>query len=232
MNEKIIEILKTGKQERDIPRVVDELRQFEERELFRTLFNVSTRQQDFGTPVAMGAYAINQINPKCELPALEAFARLLPEWDISIEEVVFYLGKQFGRKASDAAIECLCLRDLDDESKTRLSTIRYWLDLLPDQLQREARMAVAARPPDSDEDEIRDFDRVRWMIRFYLRLPTKRVRIQDHGTNQIVYHDPVGEAWSLVIPKGGVEEGDRPFLYRYDGVLIGDDNIVVLRPLS
>ena len=50
----------------------------------------------------------------------------MPEWDISLEEVVFYLARQFGAAAVVEAAEDLQSPLLAHEEAVRLKTVRYW----------------------------------------------------------------------------------------------------------
>lgn len=231
MNQIIVETLSSTPSPRQLAQSIDLLRRFDDDELFNTLFFLSIRRQGSGLPVAYAAVALNTLNPKCPITLTEAIEALLPAWDISIEEVVFYLGKQFGRDASFTAIEKLRSTEQDEEKSVRLKTIAYWLDILPEHLQKEARMAAVAYPPNADEDEITEHDRFLWMMRNYLRTPINSVRAPDDGSNRIIYCDPDGNAWCLVIPKVA-SVGARPYLCRYDGALIGEDNLEVRRPLA
>jgi len=138
MNEKIVAILRTGHTQRDLPRVVDALRSFDEIELFGTLFPLSVMRQEHGFPVAFGAYALNELNPKCLLGAREAVEQLLPSWDVSIEEVVFYLAKQFGVQALEKTLDELCSSNQTQELLTPLGTIAYWLNIYGSEGNRDA----------------------------------------------------------------------------------------------
>jgi hypothetical protein len=125
MNERIVEILRTGKVQKDLPRVVAALRELDEDDLFETLFPLSVKNQTVGTPVAFAAYALDQLNPKCRLTVRQAVEALLPTWDISIQEVVYYLSKQFGTRS---LLEALKERasDVDGNTAVRLETMAYW----------------------------------------------------------------------------------------------------------
>jgi hypothetical protein len=126
MKTEIVEILKTGKSIRDLPRVVDALRGFESHELFGTLFALSVQEQGNGAPVALSAYALNEINPACPLEIRVAVESLLPPWDVSIEEVVFYLAKQFGARAAAATAVELGEKYNAGTPATLLRAISYW----------------------------------------------------------------------------------------------------------
>src|SRR4030095_9551627 len=76
--------------------------------LFDALFPIAVREQGQASgPVAMSAYALHALNPPCRLSVDDAVAALLPSWDISIEEVPWYLVKQFGREAVVESVERL-----------------------------------------------------------------------------------------------------------------------------
>lgn len=127
MNPIIIEALSSTPSPRQLAQAIDLLRRFDESELFDTLFFLSIQRQGQGLPVAYAAVALNTLNPKCEITPKEALEALLPDWDASIEEVVFYLMQQFGMKAMGSAkreIEANCR--LDETAKKRLETVRYW----------------------------------------------------------------------------------------------------------
>jgi hypothetical protein len=75
----------------------------------------------------MSAYALHALNPSCRLSVDDAVAALLPAWDISIEEVPWYLVKQFGREEVLESVERLRARESDEMALTRLKTIEYWV---------------------------------------------------------------------------------------------------------
>lgn len=126
MQAEIIEILKGFKGQRDLPRIVEALRQFDPPSLFETLFPLSVREQGEGQPVAVGAYALNELNPDCPFELKVAVEALIPNWDISIEEVVFYLVKQFGSQAVMSAAGELGEKYKTGTSATLLRGVSYW----------------------------------------------------------------------------------------------------------
>ena len=75
----------------------------------------------------MSAYVLYALNPPCQLPPDDAIASLLPAWDISIEEVPWYLLKQFGRESILASVERLRAKAGDTSAIVRLVTIAYWV---------------------------------------------------------------------------------------------------------
>lgn len=126
MNAEIVEILRGFKGQRDLQRIVESLRPFESHWLFETLFSLSVQEQGKGQPVAASAYALNALNPDCPLELRVAVESLLPNWDISIEEVVFYLVKQFGAEAVMQTASELGEKCNAGTSATLLRGISYW----------------------------------------------------------------------------------------------------------
>lgn len=121
----IIEILRSFKGQRDLWRMVEALRKFDSPSLFAALFPLSVREQG-EEPVAASAYALNELNPHCPLELSVAVESLLPSWDISIEEVVFYLVKQFGVQAVVRTARELGEKYQTGTSATLLRGVSYW----------------------------------------------------------------------------------------------------------
>jgi hypothetical protein len=113
---------------RQLGSLVDQLRAAEQDVLFQTLFQLAVRKQghDQG-PVAMSAYALHALNPPCLLSVDEAVSSLLNDWDPSIEELPWYLVKQFGAEAVLRSAEKLAAGIIDGSTKARLLTIKYWV---------------------------------------------------------------------------------------------------------
>jgi hypothetical protein len=129
MHERIIEVLRSCKSKRDLPRAVSDLGAFSPSDLFEVLFPLSVQKQEVGRPVSFGAFALNELNPPCPLSLDVAVEALLPDWDISIEEVVFYLAKQFGAGAvCGKAIE-LAERHTEGTSPILLRVVAYWANI-------------------------------------------------------------------------------------------------------
>jgi hypothetical protein len=128
----IIERVGRAKSMRDLKPLVADLDGVPGSVLFNALYPVAVREQGQASgPVAMSAYALYALNPPCRLPVDDAVAALLPSWDISIEEVPWYLVKQFGREAIGESVERLRARESDQTSLTRLKTIEYWVRAAP-----------------------------------------------------------------------------------------------------
>jgi len=124
MNQSIVDIIQSAKSEKDLPELVEKLRSFSDEDLFDTLFELSIQNQQIGRSVAFAGYALYELNPRCSLSAKAATEALLKEWDVSIEEVVFYLMRQFGLEAMKSARREI-MAEHGDPPK-RLETIRYW----------------------------------------------------------------------------------------------------------
>jgi hypothetical protein len=89
-------------------------------------------------------------------------------------------------------------------------------------VDRERRIALAAVPPTDGEEEIREPDRMAWLLRSYLRSPKVRVRVREYAGTTQIFVGPDGTVWCLAL-------GDEVFLYRYQGELVGEDNLTVAR---
>lgn len=87
---------------------------------------MSVLAQGGNYPVAFAGCALEALSPPCSLTVDEAVGRLMPEWDISLEEVVFYLAKQFGAAAVVDAAERRQSSSLANEEAVPLKTVRYW----------------------------------------------------------------------------------------------------------
>jgi len=138
MNSVIIETLRSTPSPRQLAQSIESLRQFDEREIFDTLFFLSVRKQGDGLPVAYAAVALEELNPKCLINLRQALEAILPEWDISIEEVVFYLMRQFGMKAMRSTqLEIQASSNLASIEEKRLNTIMYWAKIWVEEHQTD-----------------------------------------------------------------------------------------------
>jgi hypothetical protein len=125
MNDEIIEILKSKDWPKRKSEVAKKLSVFPQKALFDTLFDISTKPQWVG-PSACASCMLLLLNPKCTVDVKTAIERTLEEWDVSLEELPFYLAQQFGKGAIEKAISELENHKSGDELQ-RLHTIRYWL---------------------------------------------------------------------------------------------------------
>jgi hypothetical protein len=94
-------------------------------ELFAGVFPLAAGSQTDG-PAYFAARLLWELNPPCPLSSEEAVRAMLTGWDISIEEVPFYLARQFGDEELYATVQRLEAETADHEATVRLGTIRYW----------------------------------------------------------------------------------------------------------
>lgn len=130
MNEtEIVAALATVKSSRDLRKLLPDLKSVDPELLFRTLFPIAARSQGDG-PVAFSAVAIYKLNPPCLLTPVEAITQMIElDWDISIEEVPWYLANQFGdERILECAKELLRIH-LDENAQVLLKTVIYWVQI-------------------------------------------------------------------------------------------------------
>src|SRR5688500_151892 len=111
-----------------IPELAQRLREMSSTDQFQTLFPIAADSQSHG-PAFLAALFLFVLKPPCTITCDEAIRALLPNWDISIEEVPWYLASQFGREVVARAIENLTKETLDREPTVRLGTVKYWSDI-------------------------------------------------------------------------------------------------------
>ncbi len=121
------------------PRLCERLRELDAAEVFQALFPIAVEPQWHG-PAYRAACLLFVLKPACPILCKDAIRLMLANWDVSIEEVPWYLAGQFGKELIRQSIEELSKEPLDDEQKVKLSTVQYWTDiyfaLKPQQLQR------------------------------------------------------------------------------------------------
>ena len=124
----VIERVGRAKSSRDLKPLVEELRGVPDPILFAALFPIAVREQgEASGPVAMSAYSLYALNPVCPLHVDAAVGSLLASWDVSIEEVVWYLANQFGRGEVLASVARLRMQQSDAMALKVLDTIEYWI---------------------------------------------------------------------------------------------------------
>jgi len=104
--------------------------------VFRGLFPLAAASQERG-PACSAAWLLYKLRPQCLISCREAITALLPEWDVSIEEVVFYIAEQFGVATVLSTIEELRPQGIDPTN--RLDTVRYWVNCFQEILDERAR---------------------------------------------------------------------------------------------
>ena len=106
--------------------LMERLRQLDTVECFHLLFQFAAHSQSDG-PAAPTALLLRRLNLRCPISCRQAIEEMLTDWDISIQEVPFYLAEQFGVAAVRAEIAELGPSITDKDQITRLGTIEYWL---------------------------------------------------------------------------------------------------------
>lgn len=101
---------------RDIQRVSPE-RQFDV--LAQAFFSDHYLKQEYVGTILL------QVNPPCFQSLNELLPRLLPGWNLSIEQLPRYLTGVFGLAAVSDAIDEVDANGASDHTKTK--TVRYWL---------------------------------------------------------------------------------------------------------
>lgn len=111
------------------PALVERMRQLDDDELFHLLFPLATSGQ-WECPLAYSAaLLLYQIKPACPISCKDALRGLFGNWDVSIEEVPWYLRDVFGRHRVLEVIAELLRDSITDIQVRRLRTIGYWLDV-------------------------------------------------------------------------------------------------------
>ena len=108
-------------------RVRERLRGLEDRARFDILFPISVKAQ-WNAPSATAAQLLRELSPVCPLSCEEAVRALLSDWDISIEEVPFYIAARFGVTRVRQAVGRLASERLTDSEKRNLQAVSYWID--------------------------------------------------------------------------------------------------------
>ncbi len=98
---------------------------------FATIFAHSVERQSMDAAVYDAAKLLYESNVTCRLDCDSAILAMLSSWDISIEEVPWYLANQFGAEVINRHVENLLELSMDDAACTILKSIRYWVGLCP-----------------------------------------------------------------------------------------------------
>jgi hypothetical protein len=120
--------------------VGEKLRQLLDEQQFQILFPIAVKSQSHGDfPVLDAAILLHRLSPECPVSCENAMMALLPEWDVSIEQVVFYLAARFGSERVREAI-CNVERQVTSErDKTTLRTIVYWVGIYDEAFGQKSR---------------------------------------------------------------------------------------------
>jgi hypothetical protein len=120
------------------PQLCDRLRKMDGGEVFHALFPIAADAQGHG-PAYDAACLLFAVEPACPIPCKEAIRALLSHWDISIEEVPWYLAGRFGEEAIRRAITELRAESLGRTERIALDTVWYWAEIYFTQTQGEIR---------------------------------------------------------------------------------------------
>jgi hypothetical protein len=99
--------------------------------VFEALFPVATRSQSAG-PAFPAALLLWRRRPKCPLSCDDAIVALLADWEVSIEQVPFYIVSEFGVATVHEAIARVRQRPLSDPQMRLLDTVAYWVNTVGD----------------------------------------------------------------------------------------------------
>jgi hypothetical protein len=76
---------------------------------------------------ALAGSLLLRLRPPCPIPTLEALRDVLGGWEVSVEELPWYLAVACGEDAVRNAMAQLEGEPLDDRRRLALYTFRYWL---------------------------------------------------------------------------------------------------------
>jgi hypothetical protein len=111
-----------------LARVGEKLRALPDEQQFRILFPIAVKSQNHGNfPVLAAATLLHRLSPECPISCEDAVQALLPEWDISIEQVPFYLAARFGPTRVLQAVASLEQKVTEKTQKVNLDTVSYWV---------------------------------------------------------------------------------------------------------
>lgn len=96
--------------------------------VFEALFPIAVHSQSAG-PAWPAAILLCGRRPRCPLSCQEAIRALLNDWDVSIEEVPFYLIGQFGVEEVGEAIARLRRTDISEFQIRMLDAVAYWVKI-------------------------------------------------------------------------------------------------------
>lgn len=131
-SEAILARVSEAKVQRDLPELIHALKSVDPKLVFDTLFPISIRPQGGPNgPVAFSAHALHALNPPCLIELSTAIAMLAENWDVSIEQVPWYLANQFGAEELYRCIDNALETETDEIAHKRLEIARYWVPLNP-----------------------------------------------------------------------------------------------------
>jgi hypothetical protein len=109
--------------------VREQLRGLSDKQQFEILFQVAVKRQCGDAPVCDAAVLLRELSPECPISCEEAVRAMLPSWDVSIEEVPFYLVAHFGAGRVRDAVREVQHQVSSQPEKASLDTIVYWVGI-------------------------------------------------------------------------------------------------------
>lgn len=103
---------------------IEEL-QIDSNELFDFLWRRAVKPQSAGGHVLISALTLYKLNIACSLTAEQAIEQMCLGWDVSLEEVPWYLANQFSKEEIVELTKKMHFEK--EEQNTRLKTISYWI---------------------------------------------------------------------------------------------------------
>ncbi len=108
--------------------VRERLRGLDDSQRFAVLFPIAIRRQ--GDALALDAACLlRELSPHCPLACEEAIRAMLLTWDVSLEEVPFYLAARFEPGHVRDIARKLMQEFPSEPEKGSLRSIAYWMDM-------------------------------------------------------------------------------------------------------
>ena len=104
----------------------ERLRGLDDAQQFEVLFPIAVKRQ-LDAPSCPAAKLLRELSPACPLSCEDAIRALLSDWDVSIEEVPFYIVARFGVPRVRQAIDRLASELAGGSEKRQLQTVAYWV---------------------------------------------------------------------------------------------------------
>ena len=97
---KIKEIFNSISDHKDFKKAIDLIAKFNDDsdEIFRILWTKAIQRQSIGEHVYVPALTLYKLNITCPISAQESIEQVCVDWDISIEEIPWYLANQFSKE--------------------------------------------------------------------------------------------------------------------------------------
>jgi hypothetical protein len=124
--------------DKELAPLAERLRHADSTTAFAALFPFAAHSQDHG-PAAPAAWLLRRVNPKCPITCRDAIHEMLTDWDVSIEELPFYLAEQFGIFEALAAVTELESMLAVQSQIATLGAIRYWLGCYQEMVNSRGR---------------------------------------------------------------------------------------------